>query len=78
MLYARCTLPDQVVMHFFFLLQAMEGGAGSILRAYKAAFEQAALPLEVWVCRLVWLCTDGANIMVGTNAGVVLRPELRH
>ena len=41
------------------------------MRAYKAAFEQAALPLEVWVCRLVWLCADGANVMVGTNTGLV-------
>ena len=27
----------------------------SILRAYKAAFELASIPLELWVCRLVWL-----------------------
>ena len=47
------------------------GDAKSILRVYRAAFEQAALPLEVWVRRLVWLCTDGANVMVGTDTGLV-------
>ena len=35
------------------------------------AFEQAAIPLEVWVRRVVWLCTGGANVMVGTTSGLV-------
>ena len=74
MLYVRYPLPNHVVTHFF-SLQAFGGGGGggakSIMRAYKAAFEQAAIPLEVWVHRLVWLCTDGANVMVGTTCGLV-------
>ena len=35
------------------------------------AFEQAAIPLEVWVRWLVWLCMDGANVSVGTTSGLV-------
>ena len=35
------------------------------MRVYKAAFELASVPLELWVRRLVWLCTDGANVMTG-------------
>ena len=71
MLYVRYPLPNHVVTHFFSLQPLEGGGAKSILRAYKAAFEQAAIPLEVWVRRLVWLCTDGANVMVGTTSGLV-------
>ena len=71
MLYVRYSLPNHVVTHFF-SLQALEGwGAKSILRAYKAALEQAAIPLEVWVRRLDWLCTDGANVMAGTISGLL-------
>ena len=71
MLYVRCSLPHHVVTHCL-SLQALEGGhANSFLSAYKAAFEQAAIPLEVWVCRLVWLCEDRANAMTGTPSGLV-------
>ena len=70
MLYARYPLLDR--LDAFFSPQALEGGdAKSILRAYKAAFEQAAIPLEVWVDSLAWLCTDGAKLMVGTTTGLV-------
>ena len=41
------------------------------MRAYKAAFEDASIPLEFWVSRLVGVCTDGANVMTGAKAGVV-------
>ena len=41
------------------------------LRAYTAAFERAAIPLEVCIRRLAWLCTNGANVMLGTTAGLV-------
>ena len=41
------------------------------LRAYKVAFEQAAIPLEVWVRWLFWLCMHGGNVMVGTIFGLV-------
>ena len=69
--YVRYSLPNHVVTHCL-SLQALEGGnTKSILTAYKAAFEQAAIPLEVWVRRLVELCTDGANVMVGTTSGLV-------
>ena len=53
MLYVRYPLPNHVVTHFFSIQPLEGGGAKSILRAYKAAFEQAAIPLEVWVRRLV-------------------------
>ena len=56
----------------FFSIQAREAGdTKSILCVYKVVFELASIPLELWVLRLVWLCTDGANVMISTNASVV-------
>ena len=72
LLYLRFPQGNKIDTQFFSLQALGAGDAKSIVRAYKAVFEHASVPLELWVRRLVWLCTDGANVMTGTKAGVVV------
>ena len=47
--FPHCVPANQILTCFFSLQPFGGGGAKSIVRAYKAAFEDASVPLEVWV-----------------------------
>ena len=88
-LHLISTFPNHIVMQFL-LVQALDQGvckvnhykpwtrgyAKSIVRVYEAAFEEATIFLEVWMCRWAWPCADGANFMVRVRVIELLEPVL--
>ena len=71
LLYVRLPQGTQIDTRFCSMQALGAGDTKSILRVYKAVFELASVPFELWVRCFVWLCNDGANVMTGTKTGVV-------
>ena len=71
LMYLRFPQGNKIDTQFFSLQALGAGDAKSIVRVYKAAFERASVPLELWVRRLAWLRADGASVMTGRKARVV-------